>query len=106
MDKPTDRTVYQNAWVVDDLDAAMNKWVNELGVGPFFVTEYGDQFASLTYRGKPAEISMRIGVSQAGPLQIELIQALALCRSPVLVIPCGKTLDAAMGEQDPRLVGS
>lgn len=74
MDKPTDRTVYQNAWVVDDLDAAMNKWVNELGVGPFFVTEYGDQFASLTYRGKPAEISMRIGVSQAGPLQIELIQ--------------------------------
>lgn len=74
MDRPTDRTVYQNAWVVPDLDEAMHKWVSELGVGPFFVTEYGSQFANLTYRGRPAEISMRIGVSQAGPVQIELIQ--------------------------------
>ena len=54
MDRPTDRTVYQNAWVVADLDAAMNKWVNELGVGPFFVTEYSSQFSNLPYRGNPA----------------------------------------------------
>ena len=74
MDKPTDRTVYQNAWVVDDLDEAMHKWVNELGVGPFFVTEYGDQYSNLTYRGQPGELRMRIGISQAGPVQIEIIQ--------------------------------
>ncbi len=74
MKKPTDRTVYQNAWVVEDLDAAMHKWIHELGVGPFFVSEYGDQFSNLTYRGQPGELRMRIGVSQAGPVQIELIQ--------------------------------
>ena len=74
MQKPTDRTVHQNSWVVDDLDAAIHKWIHELGVGPFFVSEYGDQFSNLTYRGQPGELRMRIGVSQAGPVQIELIQ--------------------------------
>ena len=36
VNKPTDRTVFQNAWVVDDVETACMKWVNEMGVGPFF----------------------------------------------------------------------
>jgi len=74
MDRPTDRTIFQNAWVVDDLEAAMHKWVAEMGVGPFFVTEHGAQFKDVRYRGAPAELRMNVALAQAGPLQVELIQ--------------------------------
>jgi len=74
LSKPTDRTVFQNAWVVDDVEAACMKWVNEMGVGPFYVTEYVDAFTELTYRGQPAELSMFVAIAQAGPVQIEIIQ--------------------------------
>ena len=70
MNKPTDRTVFQNAWVVDDVEKACWKWVNEMGVGPFFISEYKDQFTSMMYRGEPAPLSMLIGIAQAGPVQI------------------------------------
>ena len=74
LNRPTDRTVFQNAWVVDDVEAACMKWVNEMGVGPFFVTEYTDQISDITYRGEPADLSMFVAIAQAGPVQIELIQ--------------------------------
>ena len=74
MDKPTDRNIFQNAWVVDDVEASCMRWVNELGVGPFFVTEYTNQFANVSYRGKPSKLSMIVALAQAGPVQIELIQ--------------------------------
>ena len=51
------------------------KWVNELGVGPFFITDYTpDRFEEITYRGAPADLHMRVGIAQAGPVQIELIE--------------------------------
>ncbi len=74
MDRPTDRAIFQNAWVVDNVEAACMKWVNELGVGPFFVTEYTNQFKDVLYRGEPAQLSMIVALAQAGPVQIELIQ--------------------------------
>lgn len=81
LDKPTDRTMFQNAWVVDDLEAAAMKWVTELGVGPFFITQYTDQFSDVTYRGTPSELTMNVALAQAGPVQIELIQ-------PTTSAPC------------------
>lgn len=77
LSKPTDRTVFQNAWVVDDVEAACKKWINELGVGPFFITEYGPQFQDLTYRGQPSSLAMKVAISQAGPVQVELIQPIS-----------------------------
>ena len=75
LDKPTDRTVFQNAWVVDDFEVACNKWVKEMGVGPFYVNDYStDMFTDVTYRGEPSELSMYVAIAQAGPLQIEIIQ--------------------------------
>ncbi len=74
MNKPTDRTIFQNAWVVDDVEAACMQWVQQMGIGPFFVTEYTNQFSDVTYRGQPAELSMFVALAQAGPVQIELIQ--------------------------------
>lgn len=74
MDKPTDRPIFQNAWVVDDVEAACMQWVNQLGVGPFFLTEYTDQFEQVEYRGKPGKLSMIVALAQAGDVQVELIQ--------------------------------
>ena len=74
MDKPTDRTIFQNAWVVDDIEAACMQWVSQLGVGPFFVSEYNDVFDDVAYRGEPAPLNMSVALAQAGNVQIELIQ--------------------------------
>lgn len=77
MNKPTDRTVFQNAWVVDDIEAACMRWVNEMGVGPFFLNEYPEGFFSeITYRGEASDLSMKVAIAQAGPVQIELIEPL------------------------------
>tara|TARA_B100000470_G_scaffold176787_1_gene141042 strand:- start:48 stop:569 length:522 start_codon:yes stop_codon:yes gene_type:complete len=73
---PTNRTVFQNAWVVSDLESACMKWVNQMGIGPFFVSNYEDAFTEVTYRNQPAELSMRVALAQAGPVQIELIEPL------------------------------
>lgn len=73
--KPTDRTIFQNAWVVDDIEIACKKWIDDMGVGPFFLTDYTeDTFEDITYRGKPANLAMRIAIAQAGNVQIELIE--------------------------------
>lgn len=69
--------VFQNAWVVPDVEVACLKWAEEMGVGPFYVTEYRDAFHDVTYRGEPAELNMRVALAQAGPVQIELIQPLS-----------------------------
>ena len=74
MNRPTDRTVFQNAFVVDDLDAAFHKWVAELGVGPFFVADYAGVLSQVKYRGESSELSMKVALAQAGPVQIELIE--------------------------------
>ncbi len=79
MTPPTlNRTIFQNAWIVDDLEAACKAWTEKLGVGPFFIKQYEYQtFNRVTYYGAPSDLSMRIGISQAGPIQIELIQPLS-----------------------------
>lgn len=74
MHRPTDRTIFQNAWVVEDLETAIERWVDEMGIGPFFVAEHGAQFTNLKYRGQPSELSMTVALAQAGPIQVELIQ--------------------------------
>ena len=74
--KPTDRTVFQNAWVVPNVEQACLAWVEQMGIGPFFVTEYRDAFDSVTYRGEAARLDMIVALAQAGNVQVELIQPL------------------------------
>ncbi len=77
MELPTGHTVFQNSWVVDDIEAAAMKWVNTFKLGPFFIGEFGpDSLTDITYRGQPGEMHMLVALAQAGPLQIELIQPL------------------------------
>lgn len=74
MQLPTDKTVFQNAWVVPDLEAAMERWITTMNIGPFFVLDHADDIVDVTYRGKPAALSMRLAIAQAGPVQIELVE--------------------------------
>jgi methylmalonyl-CoA/ethylmalonyl-CoA epimerase len=66
--------VVQNAFVVDDLDAALAHWTVRMGVGPFFVLERV-KFGEVTFRGAPAgDIDLTVAIAYWGDLQIELIR--------------------------------
>jgi hypothetical protein len=69
------RTVVQNAYVVEDLDAAMARWATVFGVGPFFANR-DIRVDEPRYRGEPTELRFAGAIAQAGDVQIELIQQL------------------------------
>ena len=41
----------QSAWVVDDLDAAVDAWL-KVGIGPFFFVEYTPSFLKTALTGE------------------------------------------------------
>lgn len=65
--------IVQNAWVVPDLLTAIPKWVDAMGVGPFFIMENIHADKQL-YRGQPSDLIFDVALAQAGDVQIELIQ--------------------------------
>ena len=65
--------IRQNGFVVRDIQAAMEHWTEDLGVGPFLYREEAS-FADFHYRGSPSKARARMAFAHAGPLQIELIQ--------------------------------
>ncbi len=67
-----DYRFFQLGFVVDDVVAAARRWVDAHGVGPFHVLPVVEQ--QMVVRGEPAPVSIQVGVAQAGPVQIELIQ--------------------------------
>ena len=69
----TRNSFHQVAWVVDDLQSAMQRWLTTSTVGPFYVISHS-QLENLRYRGKPTELDMSAALGQIGPMQIELIQ--------------------------------
>ncbi len=69
------RTVMQNSWVVDDIDAAMRHWITTCGIGPFFVVKELT-LDDLWHRGRPTDAICTIALAQAGDVQIELVQQL------------------------------
>ena len=78
MKLPTDTAVFQNSWIVPDIETTAMDWVNTFNIGPFFVGEYGpEQLVDVTYRGHAGEMNMLVALAQAGPMQIELIQPLS-----------------------------
>ena len=57
----------QSAWVVDDLDAAVDAWL-KVGIGPFFFVEYTPElFENSTYRGSPSPISICLLYTSPSP---------------------------------------
>ena len=63
---------FQLGFVVDDLLSAAERWVRVHGVGPFHVLPRSETKCS--YRGVESTLDMQVGVAQAGPVQVELIQ--------------------------------
>jgi methylmalonyl-CoA/ethylmalonyl-CoA epimerase len=72
--------IRQLAYVVDDLDAAMDRWVRLHGVGPW--TVFRNTTMRGRYRGTPTEVRIHVALSYRDELQIELIQPLSCTPSP------------------------
>ncbi|MBI3992971.1 MAG: VOC family protein [Candidatus Lambdaproteobacteria bacterium] len=65
--------ITQNGYVVRDIEAALRKWIDVLGVGPWLYME-SVRPRDFLYKGQPAEPEMSIALGNSGDLQIELIQ--------------------------------
>ncbi len=65
---------FQLGFVVDDLLGAAARWARVFSIGPFHVLPAFE--TPCTYRGADTEMHVQIAVSQAGPVQIELIHQL------------------------------
>jgi methylmalonyl-CoA/ethylmalonyl-CoA epimerase len=60
----------QFAWVVPDLEAAIDRWVKSTGAGPFFLFE-DVHFTDSNYRGIPMDVAPhRAAIGQHGDMQI------------------------------------
>ncbi len=65
--------IFQMAYVVEDIHAAMRTWIDELGVGPWFLLpSFGGVEPS--YRGGPTDAEVALAMGFAGHMCIELIQ--------------------------------
>ena len=64
--------IFQMAYVVEDIDASMRRWIEELGAGPWFLLEHfsGER---PTYRGEPSAADVALAMAFAGHMLIELI---------------------------------
>lgn len=72
------KTINQIALVVEDLDAAVRRYWDVLGIGPWRIYTYGPPLVKdMTYRGRPHEHRMRLAIAYAGDLMLELIQPLS-----------------------------
>ena len=66
---------HQTAFVVRDLDAAVRRWWDELGVGPWSVwTMAPSTVTEMTYHGAPASFSFRHALAWMGDVQYELVE--------------------------------
>jgi catechol 2,3-dioxygenase-like lactoylglutathione lyase family enzyme len=65
--------IRQAGYVVNDIEAAMDYWSRELGVGPWFYNPKVP-IENYRYRGKGYEVHNSVALANSGPLQMELIQ--------------------------------
>jgi hypothetical protein len=65
----------QVAYMVDDIDAAMQRWQDEHDVGPFLVTRNALPLSNAYYRGEKAQPArVNIAFAYVGDMQLELIE--------------------------------
>jgi len=64
--------VFQMAYVVQDIEASMRRWIEQLKVGPWFLLPHftGER---ATYRGAPAQADVALAMAHAGHMLVELI---------------------------------
>lgn len=69
------RRIVQQAYVVADIEAAMRRWTDTMGVGPWFFNP-SIQVDDTMYRGQPTNLAFAGAITYAGDTQLELIQPL------------------------------
>lgn len=67
-------SLIQTAYVVPDMRTAIDYWVRDVKVGPWFLVE-SLVGTDAMYRGQPCPASFKLACAYAGDMQIELIQA-------------------------------
>jgi hypothetical protein len=67
--------IAQLGYVVEDVPAAMDYWIQALDVGPFFYLP-SPPLNELRYRGEPTDARIAVAITYSGDLQVELIQPL------------------------------
>jgi Glyoxalase/Bleomycin resistance protein/Dioxygenase superfamily len=72
-DHPFHGPVHHLAYVVEDLEASVQRLVKELGAGPFFVLR-DVQFERVSSRGEPATFEHDSAFGQCGAVPIEVMQ--------------------------------
>jgi hypothetical protein len=75
----TSRPIIQMCWVVDSIEAAVPRWVDVLGAGPFFLAAH-IPYEDLTFRGQPAKLDQSSAIGQWGAVQVELFEQ--HCQNP------------------------
>lgn len=68
-----DDGVIQMAYVVENIQQAIDQWAKKLKVGPWFLIEHFSGVEPL-YRGQPSKADCALAMSFAGHMNIELIQ--------------------------------
>ncbi|MGH8461279.1 MAG: VOC family protein [Stenotrophobium sp.] len=72
--------IKQIAYVVADLDASIERWIENFGVGPWLV--YRNATMQGHCRGAQTAVKMHVGLSYQDEVQIELIQVISDTPSP------------------------
>lgn len=74
MEMPFERIV-QNAYIVNDIEAAARRWSETFGIGPFVLLEGIEM--PMRHRGTDGRIALSAALAFTGEIQIELIQQLS-----------------------------
>lgn len=68
-------SIDQVAVVVRDLDASMERYVNEFGIGPWSVYTFSpDWIQGMTFRGNEQDYVMKLAITMVGNVMYELIE--------------------------------
>jgi hypothetical protein len=65
--------IIQMAYVVEDIHAAIDTWIRDYKVGPWFLLDHWTG-TNAVYRGHPSKADMTIAMGFAGHMNIELMQ--------------------------------
>ena len=76
--------VFQMAYVVEDIDASMRRWIEQLKVGPWFLLPH---FTGVepTFRGGPTDADVALAMAHAGHMLVELIAPNDVAVTPLRV---------------------
>lgn len=70
----------QIGYLVDNLDASIQRWIDLMGVGPW--TVFRNVSLDGIYRGQPGVVTIDVGLAYQGDVQIELIKVTNDAPSP------------------------